>query len=380
MKRSEIMYKLFGCKFPVGIMSSAIDAILKGQDTFIVTPIKARFAPIYATLFNKNGTTLIIEPTVSAVRIQVAMLKDCGVAAECLDSEQTKKESAKVIKKLLEGQLNFLYVTPQRLSNKEFLTIVKTVSIFMIVVDECNCVTEWGHAFCKDYLHIGDFIDSLPSRPLVVAVSPYMKKEQCNEIAKLLHMRNFNSPYICNRHTSLCGIWEEIKNIDTLSKIQLVAHYIIDAPGSVIVYCRNSKEVETVYNKFKKQYARNFSAICTHDGLKSNERRKNEIDFINGKYRVIVATSSFGFGMDKWDIGLVVLYGVVMSKPEFFRCIHYAGMNDTKEEVLTLFCREDYSKEWEILQRKKPSRKRNKMLSDLKEMYSYLFELYENDG
>ncbi len=77
----------------------------------------------------------------------------------------------------------------------------------------------------------------------------------------------------------------------------------------------------------------------------------NEIDFINGKYRVIVATPSFGFGMDKGDIGLVVFYGVVMSKPEYFRCIYYSGMNDTEEEVLTLFCPEAYNKEWKTLQK-----------------------------
>lgn len=97
MKRSEVMHKLFGCKFPEGNLPCAIDSILNKQDTFIVAPIRARFAPIYATHFNMNGTTLIVEPTRSAARIQVAKLKDCGVAAECLDSKQTKKESANVL-------------------------------------------------------------------------------------------------------------------------------------------------------------------------------------------------------------------------------------------------------------------------------------------
>ncbi len=372
MKRSEIIDKLFDCKFPDNNQCLAINRILNGEDLIVVTPIKARLIPIYAALFNRDKTTLVIEPTVSAMRIQVSKLKDCGISAGYLDSEQTKKESAKVLRKLSEGQLNFLYVTPQRLSNKEFLAIVKTISIFMIVVDDCQCVTEWGHAFCKDYLHIGDFVDSLPLRPVVVAVSAYMKKKQCYEVAELLHMKNFNSPFVCNRHTQLYGDLEKTDNIDTISKIRFIAHYIIDSPGSAIVYCRNSTEVETVYNRFKKQYARNFNAICTHDGLKPNVRRKNEIDFINGKYKVIVATPSFGFGMDKWDIGLVVFYGVVMSKPEFFRCVNYAGMNDTEAEMLILFCHEDYNKEWQNLQKKKPGRKKNKMLKDLNEIYNYL--------
>ncbi len=377
MKRSEIIGKLFGCKFPDNNQCLAINRILNGEDLIVVTPIKARLIPIYAALFNKDKTTLVIEPTVSAMRIQVAKLKDCGISAECLDSEQTKKESAKVLKKLSEGQLNFLYVTPQRLSNKNFLTVIKTISLFMIVVDECQCVTEWGQTFCKDYLHIGDFIDSLKRRPVVVALSSYMEKNQCYKVADLLHMKNFISPFICNRHTLSNGTLKQMKNINAVSKIRFVAHYIIDTPGSAIVYCRNSEEVETVYNRFKKQYSRNFNAICTHDGLKPTERRMNEIDFINGKYRVIVATPSFGFGMDKGDIGLVVFYGVVMSKPEYFRCIYYAGMNDTEEEVLTLFCPEAYNKEWQTLQKKKHSRKSKKMLNDLKEMYNCLFELYE---
>ncbi len=375
MKRSEIMYKLFGCKFPDINQCNAINLILNGEDLIAVTPTKARLIPIYAALFNKDKTTLVIEPTISAVRIQVAMLKDCGVAAECLDSEQTKKESAKVLKKLSEGQLNFLYVTPQRLSNKEFLTIVKTVSIFMIVVDECQCVTEWGHAFCKDYLHIGDFIDYLPLRPVIVAVSAHMEKNQHCEVANLLHMKRFNSLIIPNKRTNLYCPVKEMKNVDAISKIQFVAHYIIDASGSVIVYCRNSEEVETVYNRFKKQYARNFSAICTHDGLKSNERRKNEIDFINGKYRVIVATPSFGFGMDKRDIGLVVFYGVVMSMSEYIRCKNYAGMDDLDAEVLTLFCDENYNKEWCTLHKKRLGRKGKKMLNELTVIYRCLLQV-----
>ncbi len=378
MKRFEIIDKLFGCKFSDNNQCLAINRILNGEDLIVVTPIKARLIPIYAALFNKDKTTLVIEPTVSAMRIQVAKLKDCGISAECLDSEQTKKEYAKVLKKLLEGQLNFLYVTPQRLSNKDFLTVIKTISFFMIVVDECQCVAEWGHTFCKDYLHIGDFIDSLPSRPAVVAVSPYMEEKQRYEVANLLHMDNFNSLIMPNRRKKLYCTVKEMKNINAISKIRFVTHYIIDTPGSAIVYCRNSEEVETVYNRLKEQYARNFSTICTHDGLKSNERRKNEIDFINGKYRVIVATPSFGFGMDKGDIGLVVFYGVVMSMTEYSRCVHYAGMNDTEAKVLTLFCDENYNKEWQALQKKKPGRKRKRMLNDLNEMYRHLFQVICN--
>lgn len=378
MKKSEVMYKLFGYKCPTGNQPLAIDSILNKKDTVLVNPIKARFVSIFAALFNKDNTTLVIEPTISAARIQVARLKDCDVAAECLDSEQTKKESAKVLKKLSEGQLNFLYVTPQRLFNKEFWDIVKTDKLFMIVVDECQCVTEWGHTFCKDYLHIGDFIDSLPSRPVIVAVSAYMTKKQCYKVAKLLHMRNFTSPSICNRYTQIHGTVREMQDVDIISKIRFVAHYIIDTPGSAIVYCRNSEEVETVYNRFKNQYARNFSAICSHDGLKSSERRKNEISFINGKYRVIVSTPSFGFGMDKGDIRLIVFYGVVTSMSEYIRCINYAGTDDIDAEILTLFCPEAYNKEWQALQEKKPSRKRDKMLNDLSAIYNYLSRVMRN--
>ncbi len=266
MRRSEIINKLFGCKFPNNNQCLAINCILNREDLIVVTPIKARLIPIYAALFNRDKTTLVIEPTVSAMRIQVSKLKDCGISAEYLDSKQTKKESAKVLRKLSEGQLNFLYVTPQRLSYKEFLANVKTISIFMIVVDECQCITEWGHTFCKDYLHIGDFVDRLPLRPVVVAVSAYMKRKQCYEVAELFHMKNFTSPFVCNRHTQLYGALEKTDNMDTISKIRFIAHYIIDSPGSAIVYCRNSAEVETVHNRFKKQYARNFNAICTHDG------------------------------------------------------------------------------------------------------------------
>ncbi len=210
MNKEEIMKKLFGHRFPDANQVEATNYIVVGKDVFFVAPTKARFVPIYAALFRDHMTTLVIEPTISAARIQVAGLKDCGIAAEYLDSEQTKKESEKVLKRFSEGQLTFLYVTPQRLSNKGFLAVVKTVKLFTIVADECQCVTEWGHTFCKDYLHIGDFVDSLPFRPVVVAVSACIEEKQCYEVAKLLHMKDgelyYDKP---TRH----NLKEEIKDM-----------------------------------------------------------------------------------------------------------------------------------------------------------------------
>ncbi len=120
MKKEKIMEKISGYGFPDAKQFEATNYIVVGKDVFFVAPTKARFVPIYAALFKDYMTTLVIEPTISAAHIQVARLKDCGVAAECLDSAQTKNESAKVLEKLSKGQLNFLYVTPQRLFNKEF--------------------------------------------------------------------------------------------------------------------------------------------------------------------------------------------------------------------------------------------------------------------
>ncbi len=96
MNKEEIMKRLFGHCFPDANQVEATNYIVVGKDVLFVAPTKTRFVPIYAALFRDYMTTLVIEPTISAARIQAAGLKDCGVAAECLDSEQTKKESEKV--------------------------------------------------------------------------------------------------------------------------------------------------------------------------------------------------------------------------------------------------------------------------------------------
>ncbi len=171
-----------------------ISSIRKGNNTLLVAPTSLGKSLVYqlTAMEHEDMTTLVIEPTLSLMHDQVNKLTHHGINAAYLDSSQSQNEARKVLDKLARGSLNILYVTPERLSSEKFLDAVKHVDIYMVAVDECHCVTEWGYSFRKQYLHIGDFIDSLKHRLIVVALTATASDDQCEEIRKLLHMNNPN--------------------------------------------------------------------------------------------------------------------------------------------------------------------------------------------
>ncbi len=240
----------------------------------------------------------------------------------------------------------------------------------MIVVDECQCVTEWGHTFCKDYLHIGDFVDSLPSRPVVVAVSAYLEKEQCYEITDLLHMEKGKLYFDKSARPNLK---EEIKDMDkgeiavskkiSMMKSNVKATY---GDGSIIIFCSDGNEVEKVYKMLHKDYGDKIT--YTYNKLNAMRSTANELDFIRSKCKIIVATPGFGFGMDKADIRLVILYGAMMSFSEYLRCSHYAGLDNKPTTSLLLFYEEDYFKIYNELKIKRSSHKNKVKMAEIDQM------------
>ena len=148
-----------------------INSILSGKDTFVISPTGSGKSAIYQipAILHPDKPTLVIEPTISLMHDQVHKLKSLGIAAEYLDSTQTKKERQSILDQFQTGKVNILYLTPERLVSESFLCALQEISLFMVVVDEAHCVMDWGYTFRDAYLHIGEFIDSLVHRPVIAA-------------------------------------------------------------------------------------------------------------------------------------------------------------------------------------------------------------------
>lgn len=149
-----------------------IQSILKGQNTIVSAPTSMGKSMIYQlpALVHGHPLTLVIEPTLALIYDQVKKLQALGISANYLDHARSKSEEMSVFASLSKDQLTFLYVTPQRLQSTRFQTALSMCDLYMIVIDECHCITEWGHTFRNAYLQIGHFIEGLPKSRLRLLV------------------------------------------------------------------------------------------------------------------------------------------------------------------------------------------------------------------
>lgn len=139
-----------------------IKALTATRDTIIIAGTSSGKTAIYQTVGRVlQGLTVVIEPLLALIYNQVKELQQKGITADYIDSTRTKADVEKILCKAHKGKLAFLYVTPERLQNKTFISAMRQTNLTMLVVDECHCITEWGYTFRDAYLCIGDFIQNL---------------------------------------------------------------------------------------------------------------------------------------------------------------------------------------------------------------------------
>lgn len=167
-----------------------IQSLMYGNDTVIIASTASGKSITFqlAGLVHDNELTLVIEPTLSLIYDQVQSLQEHCVNADYIDHFRKKKDVESILHKAKKGKLTFLYVTPERLQSHQFQDAMAHTCIYMVVVDECHCVTEWGNTFRDAYLKIGKLIDMLPKRPVVCACTATLPEEKFLEITELLHL------------------------------------------------------------------------------------------------------------------------------------------------------------------------------------------------
>ncbi|MEQ2849748.1 DEAD/DEAH box helicase, partial [Agathobaculum butyriciproducens] len=139
-------------------------------------------------LAHSDKLTIVIEPLLTLIYNQMQTLQAHGIPADYIDMTRSKEDIDKILNKARKGKLNFLYVTPERLQNHAFIETMQHSNIFMVVVDECHSITEWGYTFRDAYLHIGDFIGKLKRKPVICACSATISADSLNTIRDSLHM------------------------------------------------------------------------------------------------------------------------------------------------------------------------------------------------
>lgn len=311
------------------------DSLLGGRDVLGIMPTGAGKSICYqvpALMF--EGVTVVVSPLISLMKDQVSALVQSGVAAAYINSSLTHAQYLKVLQNTENGKYKIIYVAPERLCAPAFLEICRSLSISMVAVDEAHCVSQWGQDFRPSYLKIPDFIESLPSRPVVGAFTATATGTVREDIKNLLKLR---SPLVVatgfDRPNLFFSVMHPNKKSITLMKLIKARKN-----ESGIVYCSTRKAVEEVCELLQKN---GFAATRYHAGLDENERRRNQDDFVYDRAPIMVATNAFGMGIDKSNVSFVIHYNMPKNMESYYQEAGRAGRDGRSADCILLYSAKD---------------------------------------
>ena len=317
------------------------------QDAIVIAATGSGKQVIYETvgLAHSDKLTIVIEPLLALIYNQVQTLQAHDIPTDYIDMTRSKEDIDKILNKARKGKLNFLYVTPERLQSHSFIEAMQHLDIFMVVIDECHSITEWGYTFRDAYLHIGDFIGKLKRKPVICACSATISADSLNTIRDSLHMDKpavlrsdlrrdnlilLKKDVTCNKKTLEERLEFRIKKL-----CKLIDKYHKD--GSVLIFAQTTTYVDALYNILGEIYPGDVTRY--HSRVVKPERRKKQLlfDFLQGKRKIMIATSAFSMGIDVPDIELVVHFNAPINMTDYIQQIGRAGRDGRKAHCVFFY-------------------------------------------
>ena len=341
-----------------------INEILDGHDTMVIAPTSFGKSLLYLipALTLDTGITIVIEPLLALIHDQVYRLRKLDISASYLDSTQSKSEQSTVMDDLRKCRVKILYVAPERLETGILSWIEEYSQIKIIVVDECHCVVSWGDTFRDAYRSIGEYIDSLKHRPVIVALSATAIPEDRPRIMKLLSMRSAKefavSLYRSNLSLMKKNVPSGYGHLSELKKCLKKYHR-----HTTIVFCNTKAATENVAKELKKIYRSEVMAY--HSRCKEQEQ-----DMLSGKKHIIVATSALSMGVDIRNVDLIIHYNMPISLADYYQMAGRAGREGQHGRSILLYDPDDYTENYWLLRQiddKKASDRALKRLDEMKE-------------
>lgn len=312
------------------LQEEIIQSVLDGKDAFVLMPTGGGKSLCFQlpSLMN-DGLTLVVSPLIALMKDQVDSLTANGISAAYLNSSLTKKERAAIEERAIQGELDLLYVAPERLSSFGFNDFLEKLNVSLVAIDEAHCISEWGHDFRPDYRnlrHLRMRLSGVPFMALTATATQRVRQDILRQLVMpkaQVFVSSFNRPNLTYHIRPKLDMFPQL--------LKLLKEH---EGASTIIYSFSRKDTESLALQLNHK---GYKTLAYHAGLPAQERKRVQESFIRDEVSIIVATIAFGMGIDKPDVRLVVHTDLPKTIEGYYQETGRAGRDGLPSECVLFY-------------------------------------------
>ena len=335
-KALQVLQQIFGYSSFRPSQQQIIDCLIQGEDALVLMPTGGGKSLCYQIpALIRSGVGIVISPLIALMQDQVEALRQAGVSAGALNSSLSADEDARLRERLRNGELELLYVAPERLMTPGFQSLLQQIDIALFAIDEAHCVSQWGHDFRPEYIQLSTLHEQFPQVPRI-ALTATADEPTRREIVQRLNLgqaRHFVSGF--DRPNIRYRVSDDSSN----ARQRLLRFIQLDYPDQAgIVYCLSRRKVEETAAWLREK---GIEALPYHAGMTQRDRAANQNRFLREDGIVMVATIAFGMGIDKPDVRFLVHMNLPKSLEAYYQETGRAGRDGEPAEALLFYNLQD---------------------------------------
>ena len=368
---AETLKQYFGHDTFRPMQREIIEAVCDGRDSFVIMPTGGGKSLCYQLpALVGEGTTVVISPLIALMQDQVAQLQQNGIRATLINSTLDRDEAFDRERRAIKGEYDLIYLAPERLMSTSGSRLLRQLDVARFAIDECHCISEWGHDFRPEYRMLGSLRDQFAGRfadtpivALTATATPRVRED-------ILTQLNLREPAVYLGDFERSNLNYELRPKKQM--LRQIGDYLKANPlHEGIIYCQSRRKCEDMAEKLR---AAGVSAVPYHAGLDASIREQNQHDFIYGDARVVCATIAFGMGVDKPDVRFVFHADMPRSLEGYYQETGRAGRDGLPADCIFFYSGGDRGKVEHFIEQKEDEEERKHAYWQLQQVVSFAHE------